>query len=124
MNPNSFLTNQKKHLLWPASLVLGLGLLAGCVVERPYRRVYVEPAPPPPGEVLVVQAAPPPPLVEIIPARPSPYHVWCPGYWHYNGRYYWVRGHWGLPPRGYGRWAAPHWEVRGGGYFFVGGGWR
>jgi hypothetical protein len=126
MNPNFSLAKPKTNLLRPAGLVLGLGLLAGCVVERPPRRVYVEPPPPPPpaGEVVVVQEAPPAPLVEVIPPRPSVYHVWCAGHWRYNGRYYWVRGHWGLPPRGYGRWVAPHWEVRGGGYFFVEGAWR
>jgi hypothetical protein len=123
MNPSFSLAKQNTNLLRPAGLVLGLGLLAGCVVERPARRVYVEPAPPP-AEVVVVQAAPPAPLVEVIPPRPSIYHVWCAGHWRYNGRYYWVRGHWEIPPRGYIGWAAPHWEVRGGGYFFVEGRWR
>src|SRR5580704_7791906 len=108
MNPNFSLVKQKTNLIRPAGLVLGLGLLAGCVVEPPPRRVYVEPAPPP-GEVVVVQEAPPPPREEIVTLRPGPRYVWCPGHWRYNGRYYWMQGHWELPPRGYGRWVAPHW---------------
>lgn len=123
MNPNSSLTNQKTNLLRPAIVVLGLSLLAGCIVERPARRYY-GPPPPPPAEVVIVRDAPPAPLVEVIPPRPGYYYAWCAGHWRYNGRYYWVRGHWALPPRGYSRWIAPHWEVRGGGYFFVEGSWR
>ncbi|HTQ30223.1 MAG TPA: hypothetical protein VMI53_03350 [Opitutaceae bacterium] len=117
-------------------LVLGLSLLSGCVVERPPpRRVYVEPGPPPPpavveepapppGGVVIVREAPPPPRIEVIPARPGPRYVWCPGHWRYNGRYYWQPGHWERPPHEHAAWIAPHWELRGGGYVFIEGVWR
>jgi hypothetical protein len=122
MNPN-FRFKGLRKIFAPAGLALSLSLLAGCVVEARPRRVYIAPAPPP-GEVVVVRETPPPPMVEVIPLRPSYYHVWCPGHWAYNGRYYWVRGYWALPPRGYSRWVGPHWEARGGGYFYVEGVWR
>jgi len=120
MNPNSSLAKTKNHVLRPACFALGLSLLAGCVVEARPRRVYVEPAP----AVVVVREAPPPLRQEYVPYSPGPGYIWCPGHWRYNGGYYWVAGRWAAPPRGYGRWVAPHWEVRGGGYFFVEGVWR
>jgi hypothetical protein len=124
MNPTFSFAKSKKNLLRPVGLALGLSLLAGCVVERPPRRVYVEPAPPP-GEVVVVREAPPPPREEYIPLRPGPRYVWCHGHWRYNGNaYYWAPGHWELPPEGHVEWIAPRWEVRGGGYFFIEGRWR
>ncbi|MGA3006788.1 MAG: hypothetical protein ABSE59_02735 [Opitutaceae bacterium] len=124
MNPNSSLAKQNRRILWPAGFALGLSLLAGCIVE-PRHRGYYGPPPPPPGEAVIVQVAPPAPMVETIPPQPSIYHVWCPGHWRYNGGYYWAPGHWEVPPRGYGRWIAPHWEPRGdGSFFFVEGRWR
>ncbi|HZP60983.1 MAG TPA: hypothetical protein VFB27_11730 [Opitutaceae bacterium] len=137
MNQPDFFSQHIRNLISRRSAAAGLalGLLSGCVVERPPpRRVYVEPAPPPPvlverpapppGEVVVIREAPPPPRVEVIPARPGPRYVWCPGHWRYNGRYYWVPGHWERPPREHAEWIAPHWEVRGGGYVFIEGIWR
>jgi WXXGXW repeat (2 copies) len=124
MNPNSSLAKQKSTLLRPVGFALGLSLLAGCVVERPPRQVYVEPAPPP-AEVVIVRDAPPVPREEIVTVRPGPRFVWCAGYWRHDGReYVWVPGHWVRPPRVHAIWVAPHWEVRGGGYFFVDGVWR
>ena len=124
MNPSSCFAKPKKNLLCPAGFALGLSLLAGCVVERPSRRVYVEPAPPP-GEVVIVREAPPTPREEIVTVRPGPRYVWCRGHWRNNGNaYYWVPGHWELPPEGRVEWIAPRWEVRGGGYFFIEGRWR
>jgi hypothetical protein len=123
MNPMPSSAKLKTNLLHPVGLVLGLSLLAGCVVERPARRVYVEPAPPV-GEV-VVREAPPPPREEIVTLRPGPRYVWCRGHWRYNGNaYFWVPGHWELPPREHAEWIAPRWEVREGGYFFIEGRWR
>ena len=134
MNSRSFSGPLSRHAIQAggcaASLIFGLSLFSGCVVERP-RRVYVRPAPPPvaverpaPAGVIVVREAPPPPRVEIIPPRPGPRFVWYPGHWRYNGRYYWVPGRWERPPHANVIWIAPHWELRGGGYVFIEGVWR
>lgn len=120
---------------WLGPLALGLMMLSGCVVaERPSRRERVlERAGPPtvivaqPGrvEVVVVQVPPPAPRVEVIVSRPSPRHVWLPGYWTWHGgRHVWVDGRWELPPHGHTVWVAPRWEVRGSGHVFIEGFWR
>ncbi len=124
-------------------------LQSGCVVaeQRPVRReVIVEQAPPPPppvvveapppyetvvvengapAEEIIVREAPPPLRAEVVLARPSPYHVWIAGYWHWQGNGYgWVRGHWVRPPREGAVWVAPHVEQRVGGTVFIAGFWR
>ena len=53
----------------------------------------------PPQTVVVVPSAPPQPPVEVIPAAPSPYYVWTPGYWAWSGRWVWVSGRWVVRPR-------------------------
>jgi len=106
--------------------VLAFSGLTGCVVEparRPRREVVV--APPPPADVVIVHEAPPPLRVDVIPARPSPRHLWIRGYWRHEPHgYVWVPGRWVLPPRRGASWVEPRWEVRGGGYFFVEGHWN
>jgi len=117
-------------------------LLSGCVVEethrRPVRRVtVVETAPPPPTPAYVeapapavsgtisIQVAPPPLRREVVVVRPSPRHVWVPGYWGWRGgRHVWIDGRWMLPPRGRAVWVAPRWEHRHGNYVFIEGFWR
>jgi hypothetical protein len=85
--------------------------------------VVMAPAAPPPQ--VVVMPAPPPVRPEVVYSRPSPFHVWVPGYWRwYGGRYVWVAGHWERPPHGHGRWEEPRWERRGGSYVFIEGHWR
>lgn len=45
--------------------------------------------------VIRVDVAPPAPRVEVIPAAPSPRHVWMPGYWNWDGRvrqHVWIGG--------------------------------
>lgn len=72
-----------------------------------------------------VRVAPPAPVVEVIPAAPSPRHVWVPGYHRWNrGRHVWVPGVYVVPRPGYRRWEPHRWEQRGGEYHFVPGGWR
>ena len=72
-----------------------------------------------------VQVAPPAPMVEVVPAAPSPRHVWVPGYHRWNGHHHvWVPGTYVVPRGGYHRWEPHRWENRGGRYHFVPGGWR
>lgn len=97
------------------------------------------PPPPPPAPVAVVGTttptvvapstvivdAPPPLQTEVITVRPSPRHVWIPGYWVYRGHHHvWMAGHWALPPHAHMRWVEPRWERRGGSYVFIEGSWR
>lgn len=80
-------------------------------------------SPPPPPQVVVV-AAPPQPRVEVVYARPSPNHIWVPGYWAWrHGRHVWIAGHYETPPRGYRSWEEPRWERHGGSYVFIEGRW-
>jgi hypothetical protein len=74
--------------------------------------------------VIDVQIAPPARRVEVVPARPTPRHVWVPGYWAWNGRHHvWVAGHYALERPGYA-WREPRWEDRGRGHWhFHRGGW-
>jgi hypothetical protein len=106
-------------------LVDGYWRDTGVVVSAP------PPAPPqqvvvaPPQQQVVVVAPPPPVRHEVVYARPSPRHVWVPGYWGWShGRYVWIAGHYTLPPRGRDRWVEPRWERRGGNYLFIEGHWR
>lgn len=81
-------------------------------------------APTPPPQQVIVLAPPPSPRHEVIYGRPSPYHVWVPGYWAWrSGRHVWMAGHWEQPPRGYRSWREPRWERRGGSHIFIEGQW-
>jgi hypothetical protein len=72
-----------------------------------------------------VRFGPPRPYREVIVARPSPRHVWVPGYYRYhNARYVWAPGYWAMPPRPHAVWVPAYWQHRPGGYFFVDGYWR
>lgn len=88
----------------------------------PMQQVVV--APPQQQQVIVV-SGPPPPRREIAYSRPSPHHVWVPGYWAWNrGRHVWIAGHYETPPRGRDSWVEPRWDRRGGSYVFIEGHWR
>ena len=83
----------------------------------------------PPGQrrapIEVAVKAPPPPLrTEVVLVRPSPRHVWVPGYWVYETSYVWVPGAWILPPEPAAVWVAPRVEMRSGVSIFVSGYWR
>jgi hypothetical protein len=72
-----------------------------------------------------VRVGPPPPRREIVVRRPSPRHVWIPGYYRWNGRHYtWVRGYWTLPPRPRAAWVPGYWTPRRGGNVWIAGYWR
>lgn len=85
----------------------------------------VVPAPAPRPQEIVVVTPPPVARQEIVYARPSPRHMWVPGFWSWYGdRYVWIAGHYALPPRGRQQWVPPRWERRGSNYLFVEGHWR
>lgn len=79
---------------------------------------------------LSIGGAPPPPpapIVETIPVAPGPGSdfVWHAGHWRWiDEEHVWIPGHWVHRPHPRAEWVEPHWEQRGGGYFFVEGHWR
>lgn len=86
---------------------------------------------PPPADVsaavptIAASQPPPPPQPEPIPEQPSPDYVWQPGYWDWRGnQFFWVNGHWELPPRQNLVWVPAHWETRGNQYVLTAGYWR
>ena len=56
------------------------------------------------GTVTYIQQAPPPPPVETVVVAPGPDYVWVDGEWVWNGRWFWVGGHWGYPPYPHAIW--------------------
>jgi len=109
-----------KALIWASIGMAGLGLM-GCYFVGGGPGVYVGPEEPAYVEVGV---APPPLIVEQRPLPPSALHIWIDGYWHWNGRYVWERGHWGVPPRGHATWIAPRYERHDHGYRYAPGHWK
>jgi hypothetical protein len=94
-----------------ASAIFSIAMLAAPMAKAQYVQVRV---------------APPAPMVEVVPAAPSPRHIWVPGYHRWaGGRHVWVPGTYMLPPRPYYTHWEPHrWEFRGGYYHFRAGYWR
>jgi hypothetical protein len=109
--------------------------------QHPEERVVVVPAPRPEehrrGEVavdlnlhgleIVVGHEPPPHQHEVIIERdrPSPRHVWIPGFYEWRGnQHVWVKGRWELPPHAGAVWIEPRWDHRSNGYVFIAGFWR
>ena len=77
-----------------------------------------------PVEVVVVK--PPPALrIEIPLPRPSPKHIWVPGYWTWQtDAYVWAPGVWMLPPEPNAVWVEPRVEKRSGVSIYISGFWR
>lgn len=73
---------------------------------------------------VVVADAPPPPTAEVIGVAPGPDYVWVGGNWVWDGRWVWVPGHWGYPPRPHAVWVVAHWERGPHGWYHVDGYWR
>jgi hypothetical protein len=72
-----------------------------------------------------VRVGPPAPQREVIVARPTPRHVWVPGYYRWSGaRYAWAPGYWSVPPRARTTWVPGYWANRPGGFVWVTGYWR
>ena len=77
-----------------------------------------------PREEVVATEAPPAPQKEVIPAAPSPNHVWVAGYWTYRySGWVWVAGCHILRPRPQAVWVAGHWERHPRGWVWVYGRW-
>jgi hypothetical protein len=62
---------------------------------------------------------------DVVTVQPSPYAVWVPGYWNWNGaQYLWVAGYWAVPPPGFHVFVRGEWIFRNGGYFYRRPYWR
>ena len=70
-----------------------------------------------------VAIAPPALPVYEQPMCPGDGYIWTPGYWAWDGDYYWVPGTWVMAPEiGY-LWTPGYWGWGGSGYFFNEGYW-
>jgi outer membrane lipoprotein SlyB len=73
----------------------------------------------------VVVAEPPPPMpVETVLIAPGPDYVWMDGEWVWNGRWFWVGGHWGYPPYPHAAWVRGSWGRGHNGWHRAPGHWR
>ena len=103
------------HLSTPILSVTAAVLLSGCVVATRL----------PMGPVLYVDRAPPSAYNEQVLVSPGPGYVWVGGHHSWTGRdYYWNRGHWTLPARGFSRWNPGYWHRDHRGHYWVAGHWR
>ena len=104
------------NLLWHAPewqhQANGYVLREGYWDEAPPPTVATAPqsAPTQPSQIIVT-APPPPPQREVVYERPTPTHVWIPGYWSWRGgRHVWTQGYWAMAPRPNSMWVQPRWE--------------
>ena len=70
-----------------------------------------------------VQIAPPELPVYDQPICPGDGYIWTPGYWAWDGDYYWVPGTWVLAPEPGFLWTPGYWGWGGSGFFFNEGYW-
>jgi hypothetical protein len=70
-----------------------------------------------------VSIAPPELPVYDQPICPGDGYIWTPGYWAWDGEYYWVPGTWVLAPEVGFLWTPGYWGWGGSGYFFNDGYW-
>jgi hypothetical protein len=70
-----------------------------------------------------VAIAPPELPVYDQPICPGDGYIWTPGYWAWDGDYYWVPGTWVLAPQVGYLWTPGYWGWGDGGYFFNEGYW-
>jgi len=67
--------------------------------------------------------APPELPIYDQPICPGDGYIWTPGYWAWDGEYYWVPGTWVLAPEAGFFWTPGYWGWGGNGYFFNEGYW-
>ena len=72
----------------------------------------------------VVTAAPPPVPVETIVVSPGPGYAWVGGEWIWNGGWFWMSGHWIVPPYPHALWIGGTWSRGPHGYHRMPGHWR
>jgi outer membrane lipoprotein SlyB len=65
--------------------------------------------PAPQANTVFVDQPPPPVPVETVVVAPGPDYVWIDGEWVWNGRWFWVGGHWGYPPYPHAVWVRGYW---------------
>lgn len=70
-----------------------------------------------------VAIAPPGLPVYEQPVCPGDGYIWTPGYWAWDGEYYWVPGTWVLAPEPGYLWTPGYWGWGGSGFFFNEGYW-
>jgi hypothetical protein len=70
-----------------------------------------------------VTIAPPELPVYEQPMCPGDGYIWTPGYWAWDGEYYWVPGTWVLAPEVGYLWTPGYWGWAGSGFFFNEGYW-
>jgi hypothetical protein len=70
-----------------------------------------------------VSVAPPELPTYDQPPCPEDGDIWTPGYWAWDGDYYWVPGTWVMPPEVGYLWTPPYWGWGDDGYLFYGGYW-
>ncbi|HTC63193.1 MAG TPA: YXWGXW repeat-containing protein [Candidatus Saccharimonadales bacterium] len=70
-----------------------------------------------------VSIAPPELPVYDQPICPGDGYIWTPGYWAWDGEYYWVPGTWVLAPEVGYLWTPGYWGWGGSGFLFYDGYW-
>jgi hypothetical protein len=75
------------------------------------------------GVGVSVGVAPPELPVYEQPICPGDGYIWTPGYWAWDGDYYWVPGTWVLAPEPGFLWTPGYWGWGGSGFFFNEGYW-
>jgi outer membrane lipoprotein SlyB len=78
----------------------------------------------PQASTVVVAGPPPPAPVETVVVTPGPDYVWIDGEWVWNGRWFWVGGHWGYPPYPHAVWVRSYWGRGSHGWSRAPGHWR
>jgi hypothetical protein len=70
-----------------------------------------------------IQIGPPELPVYEQPLCPGDGYIWTPGYWAWDGEYYWVPGTWVVAPEAGYLWTPGYWGWGGNGYVFNEGYW-
>jgi len=94
------------------SLMLAAGIL--CLSTAAFGQI---------GVGVSVGIAPPPLPTYEQPICPGDGYIWTPGYWAWDGDYYWVPGTWILAPEVGYLWTPGYWGWGGSGFFFNEGYW-